>query len=165
MRYVLRQKILSWGEDFTIHDESGREVYYVDGKAFSLGHQLSILDFAGREQAYIRQKLLSWGPSYTVERGGEVLAVVRKHLSTLFACKFTVDVPGPDDLEASGGLLDHEYTFERGGRTVARVTKHWVSFSDSYGVEIDDDEDQVLILASAVVIDLACHDSAHGGKH
>jgi hypothetical protein len=35
--------------------------------------------------------------------------VAKKHLFTLFRCRFTVDVPGPDDLEAEGSSLEREY--------------------------------------------------------
>ena len=28
MRYVLRQKMLSWGDDFTIRDEAGNETVF-----------------------------------------------------------------------------------------------------------------------------------------
>ena len=83
--------------------------------------------------------------------------MVKKHLFTLFRCKFTVDVPGPDDLEAEGSFLDMEYTFARAGKTVAEVSKRWFSFTDTYGVDIDGGEDDVLILASTVVIDMICH--------
>jgi uncharacterized protein YxjI len=85
------------------------------------------------------------------------VAVVKKHLFTLFRAKFTVDVPGPDDLEAKGDFIDHDYTFERRGREVARVSKKWFRLSDTYGVDIDQGEDDVLILAAAVVIDLVSH--------
>jgi uncharacterized protein YxjI len=83
--------------------------------------------------------------------------VVKKELFTFFSCRFTVDVPGPDDLEASGNLTHHEYEFTRHGTPVARVSKQWFSFADSYGVDIAEGEDDVLILASTVVIDMACH--------
>ena len=81
----------------------------------------------------------------------------REHLFTLFRCRFTVDVPGPDDLEAEGSFLDHEYTFTRSGTVVATVSKRWFSWADTYGVEITEGEDDVLILASTVVIDMICH--------
>jgi uncharacterized protein YxjI len=68
-----------------------------------------------------------------------------------------VDVPGPDDLEAEGDFLDHEYSFTRGGRLVATVSKRWFSWTDTYGIDITSGEDDVLILASAVVVDMACH--------
>jgi uncharacterized protein YxjI len=157
MRYVLRQKLLSWGDDFTIRDAGGHDAYFVDGKAFSFGDQLSFRDMAGNELAYIKQRVFSWGPTYEITRGGEVVAVVKRELFSFFHHRFTVDVPGPDDLEAVGNLTDHEYEMRRGDRTVAVVSKRWFSWTDTYGVDVADGEDDVLILASAVVIDLACH--------
>jgi uncharacterized protein YxjI len=157
MRYVMKQKLFCWGDDFTIKTQDGQDVFFVDGKAFSLGDKLSLQDMQGKELAFIRQKLLAWGPTYEITRNGALAAVVKKHLFTLFRCKFTVDVPGPDDLEAEGSFLDMEYTFARAGKTVAEVSKRWFSFTDTYGVDIDGGEDDVLILASTVVIDMICH--------
>ena len=135
MRYLMRQKLFSLGEDFFIKDESGTDVFVVDGKAFSFGDQLSFQDLAGNE----------------------LCAVVEKEPFTFFNCRFTVDLPGPDDLEAKGDFLDHEYEFHRGGERVATVSKRWFTWADIYGVEIGEGVDDVLILASTVVIDLACH--------
>jgi uncharacterized protein YxjI len=90
-------------------------------------------------------------------------AVVKKALFTLFQCRFSVDVPGPDDLEATGDLFDHEYSFNRGKETVATVSKRWFSWTDSYGVDIAESEDELLILAATVVIDMACHGDQRRG--
>ena len=157
MRYIMKQKLLSWGDDFYIRDADGNDVYFVDGKALSIGDQLSFQDLAGNELAFIKQKVLSWGKTYEITRAGTLVAVVKKELFALFHHRFAVDVPGPDDLEAKGDFTDHEYEFRRGDRVVATVSKKWFSWSDTYGIEIADDEDQVLILASAVVVDQACH--------
>ena len=157
MRYVMRQKMFSFGDDFVIKDEQGNKCFNVDGKVFSIGNQLRFLDMDGNELAYVRQKLLAWGPTYEIYRNGEVAAVVKKELFTLFHCKFYVDVPGPDDLEAAGSFSDHEYYFERGSARVAQVSKAWFAMTDTYGVEIVPGQDDVLILASTVVIDMVCH--------
>ena len=157
MRYVMKERILSWGDDFKIRDESGRDVFYVDGKVLTFGDKLSFKDMAGNELALIDQKLLSIGATYEIYRGGRLAAVVKKKLFTLLRAKFTVDVPGPNDLEAQGNFLDHDYTFTRGGREVARVSKKWFRMTDTYGVDVAPGEDDVLILASAVVIDLCSH--------
>jgi uncharacterized protein YxjI len=153
----MKQELFSFGDDFFIKDESGRDVFFVDGKAFSFGNQLSFQDLAGNELALIKQRLLSWGPTYEIYGGDQLYAVVKKELFTFFNCRFTVDVPGPDDLEAEGDFLDHEYQFNRGGSAVALVSKQWFSWTDTYGVDIADGEDDVLLLASTVVIDMACH--------
>ena len=158
MRYLMKQKIFGWGDDFTIKDESGRDVFVVDGRAFSLGDKLSFQDGAGTELAFIRQRLLSWGPTYEISRGGILAATVKKRHFTLFRCKFEVDVPGPDDLEAEGSFMEYDYRFRRGNKVAAEVSKRWFSLRDTYGVEIAEGEDDVLILASTVVIDMICHD-------
>jgi uncharacterized protein YxjI len=158
MRYTLRQDLIGFGDDFTIKNGDGDEVYRVDGKAFTLlREKLSFEDLNGHELAFIRSKIIALTDSYEILRGDEVAAVVKKDLINVFRCGFTVDVPGPDDLEAQGSLLDHEYAFTRGGKTVATVSKKWFAIRDTYGVDIADGEDPVLILASAVVIDLVCH--------
>ncbi|MEM7201949.1 MAG: hypothetical protein AAF628_16905 [Planctomycetota bacterium] len=41
MRYRVRDKLLSWGDDFTIQDGDGRDAFFVDGKALSFGKKLS----------------------------------------------------------------------------------------------------------------------------
>ena len=157
MRYELKQKLLSWGDDYYIRDSDGHDVYFVDGKAFSFGDQLSFQDLSGNELAFIKQKMFKLSPTYEIHRAGELAAVVQKELFALLHHRFTVDVPGPDDLEAKGDFLDHEYVFTRGGREVATVSKRWFALADTYGVEVAEGEDDVLILASAVVVDQACH--------
>jgi len=157
MRYVMRQKLLSLADSFTIKDENERDAYLVKGKVFSFGDKLSFQNTTGDELVYIDQRLLNWGPTYELWRGADLLAVVKRQLFSFIHHRFTVDVAGPDDLEAEGDFLDHEYAFTRGDRVVATVSKKWFSWTDTYGIEIADGEDAVLILASAVVVDMVCH--------
>jgi len=156
-RYRMAQKWFAFGDDFAIEDADGREAFYVDGRAFSFGDDLSVEGADGHEVARIRQRLLAWGPTYEIVRDGRLVAVVRKHLFTLFRARFSVDVPGPDDLEATGDFLDHEYEIHRGEDLVAEVSKRWFSWTDTYGIDVADGEDDVLVLATAVVVDLCCH--------
>lgn len=162
MRYVMRERLLSWGDDFRIRDDSGREAFFVDGKAFSIGDRLSFQDTTGTELAFIKQRVLSFARTYEIHRGGSLAAIVKKKLFGLIHHRFSIDVPGPADLEATGNFLDHEYTFRRGDRVVATVSKKWFSLADTYGIDIEPGEDDVLILASAVVVDQACHPDDEG---
>ena len=158
MRYLMKQKWLAFGDDYSIKTADGTEAYFVDGRAFSLGDKLSMTDTSGCEVAYIAQKLFAWGKTYEVYRDGRLFAVVKKELFTFFHCRFTVDVPGPDDYEAKGSFLELEYSFTRSGRTVAQISKRFFSWTDSYGIDIAPGEDDVTLLAATVVIDLCCHD-------
>jgi uncharacterized protein YxjI len=158
MRFVMKQEFWSLDDDFVIRDEHGVDRYQVDGRAFSFGNKLSFQDMAGNELAFISQRLISWGPSYGIHRPGLGNVEVNKELFTFFRCKFSVDGPGDNDYEASGDFLDHEYEIHGNDGPAAVVTKRWLSWTDSYGIEIADEEDPVLHLATAVVIDLVCHD-------
>jgi len=154
---MMKQKLFAWGDDFFIKDENGKDVYFVDGRAFSFGKQLSFQDLSGNELLYIKQRLLSFSPAYEIYQDDELVSTVEKALFTFFSCKFTVDVAGPDDLEAEGDFMDHEYVFTRDGEMVAAVSKEWFSWSDTYGVDVAEGENDLLILASTVIIDMACH--------
>jgi uncharacterized protein YxjI len=162
MRYVMRQKILALGTDFTIQDGEGRDVFYVDGKVLSLGDKLVFKDSQGKEVARVEQKLIAISPTWEIYRDGQMYAKVKKSFFSFLHATFSVDIPGPDDLEARGDLLSHEYTFTRGGQVVAQVSKKWFSWNDSYGVDVAAGEDDALILACVVVIDMA---SSHEQEH
>lgn len=156
MRYQMMEKLWAFGDDFRIQDSDGKDVFFVDGKGFSLGKKLSFQDMQGHELAFISQKLLSFKSTYEIYREGQLFAEVVKELS-FFKSKFTVDVPGPNDYMVKGNFMNFEYEFERSGRSVARVSKEFFSWGDSYGIDIIPDEDDITILATAVVIDMVCH--------
>jgi uncharacterized protein YxjI len=153
----MKQNFWSFGDDFVIRDEDGNECYQVDGKVFTIGDKLSLLDMQGNEVAFVSQRLLSWGPTYEIHRPGEATATVKKELFTLFHCKFGVDGPGDQDYEAVGDFMDHEYEISGACGLAAKVSKRWFTWTDCYGIEIATGEDPVLLLATAVVIDLVCH--------
>ena len=157
MRYVMKQQLFALGNDFIIRDESGADRFFVDGKVFTIGAKLSFQDMEHNELAFIRQRVLSWSPTFEIYRNDSLVAVVKKELFTFFNCRFTVDVPGPDDLTASGNFTDHEYAISRGEQPAAMISKQWFAWTDTYGVDIADGQDDILILASTVVIDMACH--------
>ena len=153
--YVIREKMFRLAEDSDITDENGQPVLHVEGKVLSLHNRLILHDPAGREVAQVHRKLAALRPTYEVSVGGQEAARIRKHLFTPFGDRFTIDVPGPDDLEMSGNLLDHEFTIKRGGQTVATVSKRWLSMRDTYAVDVAPGEDDLLILASVLALDLA----------
>ncbi|WP_442508955.1 LURP-one-related/scramblase family protein [Novipirellula sp. SH528] len=159
MIFRIKEKFWAWGNDFTVTDADGNSRYNIDGKAFSWGDKLSFQDVGGNELAFISQKLLSWKPTYQILIDGRVFAEVKKEW-TWFNKQFTLDVPGPNDYTIDGSFWSHEFTFERSGRTVATVSKKLWSWTDSYGVNIVDGEDEVAVLCACIVIDQVLHDES-----
>jgi uncharacterized protein YxjI len=155
MRYVIREKLFRLGEDSDITDEEGRPVYHVDGKVLTLHNTLIVRDLAGTEVAKVQRQLIALRPTYEITRPGQERAEVRKKLFSPFVDRFTIDIPGPDDLSMTGSLWEHEYTITRGAQLVATVSKQWLSLTDTYGVDIAPGEDDLLILTSVLALDLA----------
>ncbi len=155
MRYVVREKFFHLGEDSMITDDHGHPLYIADGKVFSIRNTVVLKDLQGNELATIKKQLLALGLTYHITRHGQEGAVIRKKIFSPFVERYTVDIPGPDDLSVTGSLLEHNFSIERHGQTVARVSKRWVSLTETYGVETAPGEDDILILATVIAMDLA----------
>jgi uncharacterized protein YxjI len=159
--YVIRERMFRLGEDSDITDEDGQPVLHVDGKVLSLHNRLILTDLAGHEAGQVHRKLAALRPTYQITVGGEDVAEVRKHLFTPFGERFTIDVHDAGDMEIKGDLFGHEFTIQRGGQTVATISKRWLTVTASYGVEVAPGEDNVLILASVLALDLAIDAEHH----
>ena len=159
--YVIRERMFRLGEDSDITDQAGQPVLHVDGKVLSLRNRLILRDPAGREVGQVHRKLAALRPAYEITLGGTDVAEVRKHLFTPFGERFTIDVPGPDDLQIRGDLFSHEFTIQRHDQTVATVSKRWLTMTASYAVEVAPGEDDLLILASVLALDLAIDAEHH----
>jgi uncharacterized protein YxjI len=155
MRYVIRERFFRLGEDSDITDEQGQPVYQVDGKVLTLHDTLIVRDLAGTEVARVRRQLVALRPTYHITRQGQEVAEMRKKLISPFVDRFTIDIPGPDDLSMTGDLFEHEYTITRADQVVATVSKRWLSLTETYGVDIAPGEDDLLILTSVLALDLA----------
>lgn len=151
----MKPKLFSLRETYKIANEAGEDVFLVYGKALSLRSELSFQDLSGKELAFIREKL-SWGPRYEVFRDSALYATVKKEL-TFFKPSLAIQLEAGDDLDAQGDLSNHEYTIARLDKPIARISKAWFKLSDTYGVEVCDGEDPILILAVTVVIDRVCN--------
>jgi uncharacterized protein YxjI len=153
--YLIRERFFRLGEDSDITDEQGRPVFHVDGKVLSVRNRLVIRDPEGQEVAQVQRKLVAFRPTYEVSVGGREVAEVRKRLFTPFGDRFTIDLPGPDDLEMTGDLFDHEFTIRRGDQPVATISKRWFSTRDTYAVDVAPGQDDLLLLACVLALDLA----------
>jgi uncharacterized protein YxjI len=153
-RYRMRQKLVSFGDDYWIENAQGQRVFFVDGKAFRLREHLAFKDMQGNELAAIQEKVMHIKDTYSIYRHGNVLATVKKALITPLRQRFDVHVAGGENMEAQGNILDHEYEIHAGRNRVAEVSKKWFRVADTYGVDIAPGADDILILAITVVIDM-----------
>lgn len=157
-RYQMREKLVSFGDDFWIENEAGAKVYKVNGKALRIRQTLVFEDAQGHELAKVQERMLRIKDTMTIEGPhGETLAVAKKALVTPLRDRVSVSIKGGPDLEVQGNILDHEYTIGTGAAKVAEVSKKWFRIRDSYGVEIAPGQDDLIILAITVVLEEMLH--------
>ena len=89
---------------------------------------------------------------------GRRLAMVKKALIAPLRDRWTVSVADGPDLDVQGNLLDYEYTIGEGRDKIAEVSKKWFRVADTYGVEIEPGQNDVLILAVAVALNSMAHE-------
>ena len=158
-RYTIRQKLVSIGDDFWIENQEGVRVFKVDGKALRLRKTLIFEDVQGNKLCKIQERLLAIKDTMAIEDAdGNQLALIKKGLIAPLGDHWTVKVRNGPDLDVQGNLLDHEYSINERRKKIAEVSKKWLSLTDTYGVEVGDGQNDILILAVAIAIDMMAHD-------
>lgn len=153
-RYQMREKLVAIGDDYWIENSVGEKVFKVDGKALRMRQTLLFEDRSGRELVKIQERMLRVKDSMEIEDArGQRVAMVKKALIAPFRDRWTVQMNNGAELEAQGNVLDHEYTLSDGRNKVAEVSKKWLRIRDTYSVEIEPGQEDVLILAITACID------------
>ncbi|HEV2374511.1 MAG TPA: LURP-one-related family protein [Streptosporangiaceae bacterium] len=151
-RYVLSRKVRSLSGAFDISDEHGGECYRVRGKLLSAADKLSLQDTSGRELALIQQRVGLHGLRYEIARSGEVAA--RVTATAPVRQQMTVETPDGAQVAVTGDILGRKYELARDGSVIAAVSTRWALGGGSFGADIADGEDQVLLLAVVVAIEM-----------
>lgn len=157
MRYLIKEKIFTIGDKFSIEDENGRPAYEVEGRILSLGKKLHIYDLDGREVVYIEQQLFKLLSEYFIYQNNKKVGKVKREF-TFLSPKFNIEsLYG--DFTVEGDIFQHEFVIKKDRKEVARISKKWIAWSDTYGIEIRDNVDHAFILAIVIVLDQIYHDN------
>jgi uncharacterized protein YxjI len=154
----MRQRMISIGDDYVIENDQGDRVFKLDGKALRIRKTILFQDMDGRELCKIQERMLHIRDTMEIEGpGGDRIAMVHKAMIAPFRERWVINLEDGPDLHVQGNIVDHEYTIERDGTKVAEVSKRWFRARDTYGVEVAPGENDVLVLATAAVIDTMAH--------
>ena len=160
VRYQMRQKLVSIGDDYWIEDEQGNRVFKIDGKAMRIRDTLVFEDSSGRELLKIQERKLRVRDTIEIEDSdGHSVATVKKAMITPLRERFDVKVEHGPDLDVQGNIVDHEYRISQEDTKVGEISKKWFRVADTYGVEVAQGQDPVLILAVAAALDTMTHEA------
>src|SRR4029077_4731965 len=132
--FQLRRQLLAFGYDFWIQNAQGETLYRLDGKVLALTQTFALEDAGGNELARMQAEMFTLRRTMDVERGGQVVATVRKALINVLGQSFSVDIAGGGELQASGDILNHEFQITAGNAVVATISKQWFAAELMYGI-------------------------------
>lgn len=149
MKLYIKQKVFSFKDRFTVKDECGNDRYYVEGELLSFGKKLHIYDMNSNEVAFVKQKVITFMPKFTVEIDSKQVAEIVKKF-TFLKPKYYIDGLGWD---VNGDFFAHNYEITDNGRTVVSIHKQWMSWGDTFELDIESSSDEVIALAVVLAID------------
>jgi uncharacterized protein YxjI len=155
-RYIMRQRIFALGQDFNINNAAGTPVFKIHGKVRLVKEALKFSDMQGNLLYKLDEKVIRIRESFDILKpDGSLAAKVHNAIFDPLRERFTIEIPGGQDMMTMGKVIWAQYDILRSEQQVAKISKQfsWVG-RDQYVVDVLQGEDDCLILAITVVIDM-----------
>lgn len=153
MRYLVRDRLLGFGDDYWIEDDHGNKVFLVDGKAMRLRDTFELKDTHGRVLIDIHKKMFALRDTMIIERDGDPLATIKRKRLSLLRNHYRVSLVDGTELDVSGKILDREFAVDYDNELLAQISRRWLHVRETYGVDVVREEaDPALLIAVAVCV-------------
>ena len=157
MRYVIQNKIISFGGSSTVRDEFENDLYQVKGRFLSFTRHKTICTMDGEALYKVRNKFISFflPKVYVMDADGNRLLTIKKKSLFSFRQDFEiVPEPGVDlNLEIQGDTLAWDFDIYDNGQRVAYIRRNFSLLRDSFSLEVDDDSKAPFYIALVIALD------------
>ena len=181
MKYTIGKKLFGI---YFVQDSSGRDLFFCKRK-FPLFWRYKFLDASGKKIFSIKRKMFSFGYQvYELKQGESIYAkiiseptfnmlfqtiqsVVNRELDYITIAKIERQDGALIEISAKGLLqMSYQIDFIQGGEVIAKSEKilGLKGITKLYDIEIANEQDDFLILASLIVIDIMSKRSRSGSR-
>ena len=149
MKLLFKQRMFSWFDSYDIYNISGETVYTVKGQ-LSWGHCFKIYDTNGFEIGTVKQKIFSFLPRFEMYFGERYVGSINKEFAFLKP-KYNIDCNG---WRIEGDFFEWDYNIINSyGSLVATVSKEIWKLTDTYTIDVINEEDALYALMLVLAID------------
>ena len=149
MKLLFKERMFTWFDSYDIYDEQGNTVFVVKGE-LSWGHCLRIYDAHGNELGSLQEKIFTFLPKFEMYIGNNYVGCVSKEF-TFFIPAFDVDYNG---WHIEGDFFEWDYQImDQSGQRVANVSKELFNWTDTYTIDVADQQDALCALMVVLAID------------
>jgi len=155
-QYIMRQRMFALGQDFAINNAAGQPVFMIHGKVRIIKEALTFSDMQGNVIYKLDERVIRIRESFDILKpNGQLAAKVHNAIIDPLRERFTIEIPGGQNMTTLGKVIWAQYDILRDRQQVAKISKQfsWIG-RDQYVVDVHQGEDDCLILAITVVIDM-----------
>lgn len=155
MKLYIKQKVFSIGDKYNVYDANENLVFKIQGEIFTLTSKMHLLDTMERELFFIRKRITLFLANYEIYQNNMLTATVCQEWS-FFRPKLRVD-SAYGSYQIQGDFLSLDFQIIKDGLYLGSVSKKWLSWGDSYELDIPNTEDAAFVVALVVAIDNCIH--------
>ena len=155
MKLYVKQKFFSLIHDrFKVYDEAQQVIYEAHDKFFSIRNRTTLYDLQGHVVLELTRKIFSFVNTYYLNINGEKeVSISRKFFDLRPRFYFT-----GLDLQVEGDFFAHDYNIILNGAIIATIHKKWLAWSDTYEIDVKDEDHQILAIGVVLAIDCIFED-------
>lgn len=160
MKLYMKQKAFSLVDKYKIFDENQKLIYHVEGQFFSWRGKMTLMK-NNQPIYYFSHRVFTFINRYLdiFNKHGEKIGELVKRFSFLTP-RITVDIKNKP-YEINGEIFAHNFTIYHDQKLVATVTKKWISWGDTYEIDINQEEDIDFIVTLVIGIDTTIHNDRY----
>lgn len=152
-KYKVKQDMLNLSGDYHVTDDKDKEVYLVDHALIAVRKSLVFKDAKGAEVCSIKEPMMTMADEMNIEDAdGKMVATARRKGKK--EPKYSVAFRNGPEIIVDGDVPGKDFRIKVEDETLADVNKSMFTIADSYGVEVQHGEDDALVLAAVVVLDI-----------
>lgn len=147
----IKQKVFKITDHYPVLDENQQVVYKVDQDFKLIGNTVHVSDASGRELFVVDKEVFTFTPRFVVRfvDGREI--ILRSRLE-FFKKKIDIEQDGPQ-LYLEGNWLDFDFVIYQGSEEIGRISRAFLTWGDTYQLEILEAAYQELVVALTIAID------------
>jgi len=160
--FIMREKLLRFGDDFTINKasrrhERGEPYYYADNKILRVRETFKLQTYERpRRTLYkIQDRMMRLRDSMAIEDdNGNKVAEIKKRKIGVVRDNYVVKIRGDRDWQVHGTILEHDYRINEDGRPIVHVHKNWIApIRDCYMIDVHSSDEVALALCVCIALD------------
>lgn len=160
MEYLIKQKVFSFLQTFNILDANGNDLYVVKHEFFSFPKKMKISNLAKEELASLQKHFFL--NKYDIFVKNEKIGLMRRRFS--LRPKFELSLQ-EKEYTIIGDFFAHDFKIiNKEDQEIAKLSKKIFSWGNTYSIVINDNENQLALLAVMIIIDLSCHSSSSSNR-